>query len=234
MEYIENIEEHEEHEEHEGQKKCSKCGEWKDLSEFYKDKKGKYGLRCCCKQCISKINKQYKLDNYEQIQRYKDENKEILNAERRQYYLNNKERIKEINKKWRQNNLESSRTSNKKCRLNNPLRYLLQSCISRAKKRNLNYDNINLLQEYFQSIYDKGECEICHYKLEHNIGNGYGYAKDNSPSIDQIIPKNGYIIGNVALICNKCNRIKSNGTIEDHRNIANWMEQKIHEINKVS
>lgn len=35
-------------------KKCSKCNEWKRESDFYKEEKGKNGLRSECKRCFGK------------------------------------------------------------------------------------------------------------------------------------------------------------------------------------
>ncbi len=46
---------------------------------------------------------------------------------------------------------------------------------------------------------------------------------DNSPSFDRINPKLGYIPGNVAIISWRANRIKNDGTAEEHRQIAEFM-----------
>lgn len=40
-------------------KVCSKCGIEKEVSEFYKDKKGKDGLRAYCKNCKLAQNKEF-------------------------------------------------------------------------------------------------------------------------------------------------------------------------------
>jgi hypothetical protein len=40
-------------------KTCSKCGETKELSEFSKNAKGKYGVRANCKVCQSIVRKEY-------------------------------------------------------------------------------------------------------------------------------------------------------------------------------
>jgi hypothetical protein len=53
-----------------------------------------------------------------------------------------------------------------------------------------------------------------------------GQATDNSPSLDKIDPKLGYISGNCAIICNRANRIKNNGTAQEHRQIAEWQERQ--------
>jgi hypothetical protein len=44
-----------------------------------------------------------------------------------------------------------------------------------------------------------------------------------SPSFDRIDPSKGYIPGNVAIISWRANRIKNDGTAEEHKKIANWL-----------
>lgn len=43
------------------------------------------------------------------------------------------------------------------------------------------------------------------------------------PSIDCIIPAKGYVPGNIAIISWRANRIKNNGTLEEHEQIAAWL-----------
>lgn len=47
---------------------------------------------------------------------------------------------------------------------------------------------------------------------------------DNVPTIDRIVPSLGYVPGNVAVISNKANRLKSDATSEELRQIADWMD----------
>jgi hypothetical protein len=66
-------------------KKCKKCNIEKDLTEFYKQKKGKFGVKPECKDCIKEYNK--------------------LNSEHQRLYFknyrqNNKEHIAKIKKDW--------------------------------------------------------------------------------------------------------------------------------------
>ena len=46
---------------------------------------------------------------------------------------------------------------------------------------------------------------------------------ENSPSLDRIDPSKGYIPGNVQLISWRANRIKNDGTAQEHRQIADYM-----------
>jgi hypothetical protein len=49
--------------------------------------------------------------------------------------------------------------------------------------------------------------------------------KENSPSFDRVDPKLGYIKGNVQIISARANRIKNDGTAEEHRLIAAYMDK---------
>lgn len=60
--------------------------------------------------------------------------------------------------------------------------------------------------------------------IELNYFNEEGYL-DDSPSFDRIDPLKGYIKGNVAIISMRANRIKNNGTAEEHEKIAQFMRQ---------
>lgn len=46
---------------------------------------------------------------------------------------------------------------------------------------------------------------------------------ENSVSFDQIIPGKGYISGNVIIMSWRANRIKNDGTLQEHQQIVNFM-----------
>lgn len=54
--------------------------------------------------------------------------------------------------------------------------------------------------------------------------------QENSPSFDQVVPGKGYIKGNVRIISWRANRIKNDGTPEEHRKVADYLDQ----LNNVS
>jgi hypothetical protein len=47
--------------------------------------------------------------------------------------------------------------------------------------------------------------------------------QDNSPSFDRVDSSKGYVTGNVIIVSWRANRIKNNGTAEEHQKIANFM-----------
>ncbi len=53
------------------------------------------------------------------------------------------------------------------------------------------------------------------------------HARDNSPSFDKVIPERGYVRGNVRIISHRANRLKSDCTITELRQILNYMEDTL-------
>lgn len=58
-------------------------------------------------------------------------------------------------------------------------------------------------------------------KLQSNTG---GQQTDSSPTLDRLIPELGYTPSNITVISCRANRIKNNATIEELRQLVNWMQ----------
>ena len=96
---------------------------------------------------------------------------------------------------------------------------------SRAKKNNLFFD---LTIEYLESI-ATDECPI--FKIPFAWGQsglGKGKQKENAPTLDRILPHKGYVIGNVAFLSHRANRIKDNASMEEMYKIADWIWEHLH------
>ena len=94
------------------------------------------------------------------------------------------------------------------------------SAKSRAKRDSVPF---SITQEYLKSIVTD-ECPIFHTPFEWGpSGLGWGKFKPNGPQLDRIEPQLGYIEGNVAFISHRANRLKDNGTMQDHYDIADWL-----------
>ena len=90
----------------------------------------------------------------------------------------------------------------------------------RAKEKGVPF---SITLEYLRSI-ATDSCPIFHTPFSWgSSGLGRGKFKDNGPQLDRIIPELGYIIGNVAFISHRANRIKDNGTMQEHYDIADWI-----------
>jgi len=97
-------------------------------------------------------------------------------------------------------------------------RHLVYAAKQRAKRFNVPF---NLKEE---DIVIPEYCPILGIKLQPR---SIDSNRDGSPSIDRVRPELGYFKDNVVVMSYRANRIKNNGTAEEHRKIADWMESKI-------
>jgi hypothetical protein len=101
---------------------------------------------------------------------------------------------------------------NKEWKINHPRETLIITTKSRCKKLgipfNLTADDL-AIPEY---------CPILGIKLEINRK-----MQDNSPSLDRVKPGLGYVKGNVNIISSRANRIKNDGTLEEHQKIVDYL-----------
>lgn len=89
----------------------------------------------------------------------------------------------------------------------------------RAKHNNLAFD---LDIEYLLSIATDA-CPI--FKQKFRWGRHKGKSHDFTPSLDRIVPKLGYVKGNVAFISVKANRIKNNAEEKELYAVADWLHE---------
>lgn len=71
-----------------------------------------------------------------------------------------------------------------------------------------------------QDIVVPSHCPILGLPLFQVLGKKGG--GDNSPSLDRVIPEKGYVPGNIIVISNRANRLKSDATIAELRDIASF------------
>lgn len=90
---------------------------------------------------------------------------------------------------------------------------ILRTAKSRAKKLNLPF-TISLAD-----IIVPERCPILNIELAENEFR----AKDNSYSLDRIIPEKGYIPGNVQIISQRANLLKSNASIEELEKVVAFL-----------
>jgi hypothetical protein len=69
-------------------------------------------------------------------------------------------------------------------------------------------------------------CPVLGIPLDYLVGG----RNENSVTFDQIDPGKGYVKGNVMVMSWRANRIKNNGTAEEHRRIAEFMELDFEEV----
>jgi hypothetical protein len=84
----------------------------------------------------------------------------------------------------------------------------LSSIKWRARKNNIPF-NLTIEDIVFPST-----CPVLGFPLKGNYDGGSGYHRD-SPSLDRINPKLGYVKGNVRIISSRANLLKSDATVEE-------------------
>lgn len=72
------------------------------------------------------------------------------------------------------------------------------------------------------------KCPILGIRLDFSEKNNIRI--DSSPSIDCVNPEKGYISGNLKIISWRANRIKNDGTAEEHEKIAKYISQHIQDL----
>lgn len=112
------------------------------------------------------------------------------------------------------------RERNRRNRGKDILNTILRVSRSRAKKRGLEFTvtklDVNLPET----------CPCCDRVMVVKSGTFKPGPIASSPSLDRLDSSKGYIPGNVAIICWRCNSLKNNATVDELRNIVRWMENQ--------
>jgi hypothetical protein len=124
---------------------------------------------------------------------------------------------REYSKRWHEENKEDLREKQNLRRTTKRESILFEQARHRAAKNGIPF-NIDLSDIVIPDI-----CPILGVALSIETGKG---RTGTSPSLDRIIPALGYVKGNIAIISDQANTIKSFGTAEQHRLIADWMDSQ--------
>lgn len=164
----------------------------------------------------AKLNKIFgeKSDKKARKREYYQNNKEAINKKHKEYRKNNKEKVLWSRRKWASENKEKDAEYKRVWYKSNYLQTKLSSCRHRALKNNIPF-NIELSDILIPEI-----CPILHIPIKLSET---GKQTANSPSIDKIIPDMGYTKGNVQIISNRANKMKSDATPIDLILFAVWV-----------
>ncbi|HUU89449.1 MAG TPA: hypothetical protein VMX17_17075 [Candidatus Glassbacteria bacterium] len=202
-------------------KRCSCCKKDKDDQCFIND--GSSPLKDdYFKTCIDCRNRS---------RNYAHENEHKKKQKAKEHYVLNKEKIKKQNKEWRAKNkkklreYERSEDRKIKCkkwrdktRSLDRLRFIWYAAKRRAKDKNIIF---KISKQDIADVYpSNGKCPMLGIELK--IDNNK--SADNSPSLDRIVPKLGYIVGNIQVISYRANRIKNDATIEELEKILFFLK----------
>ena len=104
-----------------------------------------------------------------------------------------------------------------------PVYFMWGSAKRRAKDKNLPF-NISV-----EDIRIPKRCPLLGLKLFPNVG---GSSAPNSPTLDRIIPKLGYVKGNVRVISNKANLMKQDATLEELEKLVSALRLLQHKASR--
>lgn len=134
-------------------------------------------------------------------------------AYQRSYRAKNPVRVKEWTRSsyrtHREAEIAGSRAYEAKRRAADPVGFLVARCKVQARRRGIEF-NIT-----YADIMIPDLCPIFGVLLD-----PIGAGTDNVPSIDRLDSTKGYIPGNVWVISSRANRLKNDGTAQEHETIA--------------
>ncbi|MFL6601799.1 MAG: hypothetical protein ACJ8R9_10755 [Steroidobacteraceae bacterium] len=122
------------------------------------------------------------------------------------------------NPKYRAQRFEIS----ERWRTNNPLKSLLVQAKSRAKREGIPFDIV------VEDLVVPEYCPIVGLKM---AGSRQG---DMAPSLDRIIPKLGYVKGNVKVVSRRGNRLKSDHDLETLQRVRDYILESTNEVSQSS
>ena len=105
----------------------------------------------------------------------------------------------------------------------NPIPQMLSNAKIRAKQKGVDF---NLTSKYLKKIFPKNnKCPITGLNFQFGYKDKEKINKNNSPSLDRIIPSKGYVEGNVMVISDLMNRMKQDSTYEDIEKLYNFYKK---------
>ena len=187
-------------------KQCRVCKEFKPLEDFAVKKASKDGRNGICKKC-----------DKEKAQRYRDEDPARANASSKRSKKKHEPNVKARLRKHYRKNSTRIMDQMKEALKKNPANGLFKIAKYRAARVGVPF-TITV-----EDIKVPEFCPVLGLRLEF----GSSKQRGTSPSIDRLVPELGYVPGNIAVISYRANRIKNDGTVEEHLKIAAWMTSQL-------
>lgn len=145
----------------------------------------------------------------ERSRSYYARNKNRIKASVKVYAAKNTFKVKESHRRWYKDNYDHARLMRSRYWLQNPLRYLIRLAKKRAIKRGIEF-SITVDDVSIPDV-----CPLLGIPIE-----PFNAKVDYRPSIDRLDSRKGYIPGNVLIISQRANRIKSDATPDEIMTIA--------------
>lgn len=180
--------------------KCRVCGTEKNFEEFTVEKRNKSGITAACKDCTQ-----------ERYRKHRAENKDRINEERRKAYVISGEN-------------EKRRLRHAKVRRESPVlarsRRMINKARARSTQHGIPFDVCFTADRIRARLHDEGTCECCGRLLDMSFSRRH----DATPTLDRVDNDLGYVAGNVAILCYRCNCIKGNAHVSELITIVEFLE----------
>lgn len=205
---------------------CPRCG----INPKPYSKTGK--KHCYCMKCMG----EYKIDCINNprkprmasdvCSKCKVEKKRISRTGKRYPYCDGCWR--EFCARWRGDNKESLAAACKRSYLkdksipNRRMNAIVSAAKKRAREKNIPFSED--IRSFLRKL-SPLNCECCGKKFNYSADRTFKDRND-SASLDRVIPELGYVIGNIEVICYRCNWLKQNSSLEEIKVIVSYMERK--------
>lgn len=172
---------------------------------------------------IDPLEEQRKARKRARYRRYYQRHRERLLKNHGAYRRRNKERDNAWAREHRRKNAAKFRTQARRRRVlrrcipRSRMKELIWNAKIRAKKRGLEAD-VAHLERY--TLNPPTNCACCRKNLDYKVE-----TTDRSPSLDRIDNRMGYISGNTAIVCWRCNTIKNCGSLENFLDIISYIRR---------
>lgn len=130
----------------------------------------------------------------------------------------NPEKARAWNNKWYKANREKRIEDHRRYSKLHPNRTHFTRARARAEKKGI------VFTLKFSDVVWPEFCPVLGLRLERNSGGG---PSDNSPTFDRIDSARGYVAGNVIVVSNKANRIKSNASVDEISRVVDFYRRLV-------
>ena len=173
---------------------CTSCNESLPISEFYKQKRGKFGVNSKCKSCSRIYDENHRKNNLEKYAKYQQ---------------NHRNQNKDYNKN------DSLRTEQYVLTIKGRATRLYGSAKNRAKNKGWKF---NITPDFIYQKLLPLKCEVTNLNLSLEKELIYK-ANALAPSLDRIDSSKGYTLDNVQVVCWWYNAMKQDWSEEVIKNL---------------
>lgn len=169
-------------------------------------------MKCCIKCSIEKDDIDFRKN--------RNQCKKCENEYCKQHYHTNKKERYQKQLEWCKKNRDKRRAQSRREYKKNCHKHMLYRAKVRSEQKNLPFD-IEIEDIIIPTV-----CPILGIPLEPADGKS---SQPNSPSLDRIVPEKGYVKGNIIVISNKANTMKSYATPEEMIKLGEFAKKLLEE-----